>query len=171
MRTRGVLFETKAARFGDQRDCFRSLVDNTLTCRLIYMSTILIVDPDLGFVCWLGQTLHSGGYESVPSKNTSNAARLLRELDITPDVLVINSSVRGASGFADKLQRANSKLKIISVGVNGKAGALPTASMNLSRPLIPDSAAKSKWLKAIDRVSSPGSSLSMSAASGQVFDW
>ena len=69
------------------------------------MRTILIVDGDLGLVLWLGRMLVDAGHDAVPAQNIAEADRLMRELDLRVDLLVINPSLQGAADLLERLNR------------------------------------------------------------------
>src|SRR5258708_6666649 len=59
--------------------------------------TILIVDDDLGFVCWLGEIVTEAGYQAVPALDSLQAAALVNELNLQIDLVVMNPGLPGVS--------------------------------------------------------------------------
>jgi DNA-binding response OmpR family regulator len=78
--------------------------------------TILVVDDDLGFVVWLGQTLVANGYLTVPATSAPQATALLAELQTaTIDLAIVNLALPSATTLIDSLRNRHSSLKIIAV--------------------------------------------------------
>lgn len=78
------------------------------------MPTTLIVDEDLGFTFWLGQTLDAIGWTAVPAQNISAADELVRVHRLQPDVVVIDPFVRDAFLFIDCLRKLQPFLKVVA---------------------------------------------------------
>jgi hypothetical protein len=49
---------------------------------------ILIIDEDVGFVMYLGQTLARGGYQPWPARTPREALQLIRRLGIKIDIVI-----------------------------------------------------------------------------------
>jgi DNA-binding NtrC family response regulator len=78
--------------------------------------TILVVDDDLGFVVWLGQTLVANGYLTVPAASAPQATVLLAELQIaTIDLAIVNLALPSTTTLIDSLRSRHPSLKIIAV--------------------------------------------------------
>jgi hypothetical protein len=75
--------------------------------------TVLIVDPELGFVFWLGQALDRAGYQALPAKSCEDAAELLKQLNVEIDLLIVGHSLAGAGAFADALRHAQGHLSCL----------------------------------------------------------
>src|ERR1700736_1607825 len=54
---------------------------------------VLIVDDDLGLVCWLGDILSEAGARSVPALSCGEVTVLIKRLGIEPDLIILNSSL------------------------------------------------------------------------------
>jgi response regulator RpfG family c-di-GMP phosphodiesterase len=78
------------------------------------VKTVLIVDEDLGFVFWLGRLLNETGYQAWPARSGIEAEALLSEIDVHPDLLVINPNSEGAAAFV-KDQRRRADFKTIAI--------------------------------------------------------
>ena len=78
------------------------------------MTTVLIVDGDLGFVFWLGQALDSAGYLALPANDTRSALKLIQEHKIRVDILVIDPLLPNAFSLIATLRQAIATL--ITVG-------------------------------------------------------
>jgi hypothetical protein len=76
--------------------------------------TVLIVDEDLGFVFWLGRLLTETGYQAWPARSGVEAAALLSEIGVHPDLLVINPNSEGAAAFVES-QRRQADFKTIAI--------------------------------------------------------
>ena len=89
---------------------------------------VLIVDDDLGLVCWLGDLLNEAGARSVPALNCAAATWLIKRLGIEPDLIILNSSLDGASKLIENCVQTNRHLKIVTIG-------LPSKMLHVSSPL------------------------------------
>jgi len=58
---------------------------------------ILIIDPDLGRVCWLGQLLSQAGCQVIPALSSREAVRLVVELNLPIDLAIVDPGIRGIS--------------------------------------------------------------------------
>jgi CheY-like chemotaxis protein len=77
--------------------------------------TILIVDNDLGFVYWLGCTLSAAGYLALPAFKCEDATDLVNRLNIGVDLLVVDTSMPGATELVEALEGAHHQFKVIAV--------------------------------------------------------
>jgi DNA-binding NtrC family response regulator len=129
----------------------------SLLCQLLlyifikHVKTVLIVDDDLGFAFWLGQTLDRAGYETWPARSVSAAKALLAEVKLAVDLLVITASLPRAPSFASQLGRTKSDFKVIAVypELGDAVGAFPKASAVHRKPQTIDSAAKLEWVQLV----------------------
>jgi DNA-binding NtrC family response regulator len=132
----------------------------SLLCQLLlyifikHVKTVLIVDDDLGFAFWLGQTLDRAGYETWPARSVSAAKALLAEVKLAVDLLVITASLPRAPSFASQLGRTKSDFKVIAVypELGDAVGAFPKASAVHRNPQTIDSAAKLEWVQLVKGV-------------------
>ena len=77
------------------------------------MTTILVVDDDLGFVVYLCLALTRAGYIAVPSTSVAAAKPLLQELGYSRfDLLIVNFSLTGTLGL---LEGAGQSVKVIQI--------------------------------------------------------
>src|SRR5687767_6579465 len=76
--------------------------------------TILILDRELGFAFWLGQTLDLSGYNAFPAKSCEDAAELLKHLKTPIDLLVLGSASAKTAVFADSLRLSQRQLKVLA---------------------------------------------------------
>jgi DNA-binding response OmpR family regulator len=68
------------------------------------VKSILILDDDLGFVFWLGQTLDAAGYDSLPAKGVPEAIELLAQFRLRIDVLIARCTLPHVAEFANALR-------------------------------------------------------------------
>ena len=110
--------------------------------------TVLILDRELGFAFWLGQTLDLSGYNAFPARSCEDAAELLKHLKTSIDLLVLGSASANAVVFADSLRRSQGKLKVLAaVGDGEELGSI------FSPDAVQTKTASSKeWLRTIDRL-------------------
>lgn len=72
-----------------------------LTRTLAYLSerlpnrhlTVLIVDDNIGFICWLGQLLAKAGYQSVPATDCGQAVARLEKLRRNVHAAIVNRTL------------------------------------------------------------------------------
>lgn len=114
------------------------------------MGNILIVDLDLGFVFWLGETLCAAGYFTLAGHDVPGAVSLVDELDVPMDLLIFDPSLDRAMSLVDYLLESNPRLKTIAVTA-GASDGIPSAKY-IPRPEQADEAAKAEWLSAIRHV-------------------
>jgi DNA-binding response OmpR family regulator len=74
---------------------------------------ILIIDPDLGFVFWLGQLLDSARHHALPAKSVADAEALLDRFKVAVDLLIIGHSLANGEGFVENLRRSQTGLPVI----------------------------------------------------------
>ena len=117
------------------------------------MKTVVIIDRDLGFVFWLGRVLGDAGYQVLPSKGFAEASPLLSELNTEIDLLVVNPSLVGAADFVSALRRSWPDARILAAigDQDQQAGQVQNADIIVRRPLQPDAAAATVWLKMVEQ--------------------
>lgn len=116
--------------------------------------TVLIVDPELGFVFWLGQALDRAGYQALPAKSCEDAAELLKQLNVEIDLLIVGHSLAGAGAFADALRHSQGHLKVISVigDADEPSAAFPGADASQFMLSGVDEASETEWLETIEDI-------------------
>jgi DNA-binding NtrC family response regulator len=78
--------------------------------------TALIVDDDLGFVCWLSERFNEAGYRSVPALNSRQAGSIVKELNLKITVVVVNPRLPGIPKLIKNLNDVDrSSLKVIVI--------------------------------------------------------
>jgi DNA-binding NtrC family response regulator len=78
-------------------------------------TAILIVDDDLGFLVWLGLTLASGGFATVPATTASQAGEVIHQLRITINLAVVNLNLPGVPEFCASLKSQTPSIKLIAI--------------------------------------------------------
>jgi hypothetical protein len=116
---------------------------------------VLIIDHDLGFVFWLGQTLDALGYNTLPAKGVPEAIALLKELRVKVDILIVSSSLPGAAEYVADQRQANSKLTVFALIDERGAQAESRLEWDVSQPKpdLPDEQFKQTFLKLVHDVS------------------
>ena len=122
--------------------------------RSMPIRTILIIDPELGFVFWLGQALDKAGYQALPAKNCEDAGELLKLLKVEIHLLIIGHAVAGARVFAETLRQSQGHLKVIAVVGDEDEPAASFPEANASRVMLSgiDETSETEWLATIDDV-------------------
>jgi ActR/RegA family two-component response regulator len=115
------------------------------------VKTVLIIDPDLGFVFWLGQALSAAGYEAFPAKDISEAIALLAELHVQVDLLILNPSLAGAANLVAALRQSRADLKLLLLAGAGDQ-QIPSPDAILPKPAQADDLASSVWLRCVERL-------------------
>jgi hypothetical protein len=123
---------------------------------------ILILDHDLGFQFWLAKSLEPFGYSIIPADTVSQAKRLLRQLKLSLDLLMVNPAVEGAAEFTASLHRHQPLLKVVAlVPEQGKESSLrdlhPDARRAKPDPSVMEhpageSSAESDWARFVQEV-------------------
>jgi ActR/RegA family two-component response regulator len=78
--------------------------------------TVLIIDRDLGFVFWLGQTLDAAGFAAIPARDVPNAISIITEHHLAVDVVVLNAVLANAVPLIAALQRPGHPIRFVAVG-------------------------------------------------------
>ena len=58
---------------------------------------VLILDPDLGVVVWLGKILHDAGFETIPATSLAVARDVVGSHGIAIDLLLVGEQFVGSS--------------------------------------------------------------------------
>jgi DNA-binding response OmpR family regulator len=115
------------------------------------VTTILVVDDDLGFLAYLCMTLTEAGYTAVPAPAAERAIPTLRELDLGQvDLLVVNLRLTGAASLAEVLR--SRRVKIIGIEDPRVTGIKPGPADGILRRPLPFGQAESEWLRTVRRV-------------------
>jgi hypothetical protein len=76
---------------------------------------ILIVDGQLGFVFWLGQALDRAGFVCWPAKSVADARALFRQMGVEIGLLLIDTSMAGASSLSHEVLELQGHLRVIGL--------------------------------------------------------
>ena len=87
--------------------------------KLTQPPTVLIVDPDLGFVWWLGEILRNAGCEVVPALNCQQAITLTKELSLSLDLIFVDPTLAGVRSMIETLKAGQDRIKVVDVGSLG----------------------------------------------------
>src|SRR5690242_6812075 len=86
----------------------RNLHDEVLSI----VTTILILDNDLGFCFWLGQALIGSHCKAFPATTIPEAVTLIAQFKLKIDFLILNPAVPGAMDFMKALRREQRQLRV-----------------------------------------------------------
>ena len=112
---------------------------------------ILIVDPDLGFLFWLGQVLAEAGYAVLPAVSCGQALYHTDKFGAKIDDVILEPSLPGVSQMLRELGRLNSFLKIILIGSPGMPSAM-LADLTMQRPRSKEALSPEEWLTRLEAV-------------------
>ena len=76
---------------------------------------ILIVDPDLGFLFWLGHTLSTAGYAALPAKGMREACALVTQLSLRVDLLFVFPWMTGVDTFVNRFRSRHAGCTVIAL--------------------------------------------------------
>ncbi len=105
---------------------------------------------------WLGHLLDAAAYLALPAKSVPGAAKLITQLNLTVDVLLVNVALPGVVDFIAVLQRGNRDLRVIGV-LNDSVEMVNIPRVNTIhfKGSVMDEAAKSDWLHCVQDVLAP----------------
>ena len=118
---------------------------------------VLLVDSDLGFVFWLGQTLQQGGYLALPARNLLEAVKLIASLHFSVAVLIVDESLPDLPQFVSTIRLEHKGVKIILLIEGDDASLRLDVDARSRRPDPVDENSAQEWLRLIRRVLSPKS--------------
>ena len=79
------------------------------------VTTVLIVDKDLGFLIWSGHVLTKAGYVVLPAENVASARGLLNTYRLDSGLLIIDPSVSGVADLIETLRRGRGHWKVVAL--------------------------------------------------------
>ena len=113
----------------------------------------LIIDPDPGFVCRLGQLLSRTGCQVIPALSGREAVRLVAELNLPIDVAIVDPGLRGVTKAMRTLRDQFPSLRTVAVRTGDQdAIAAIDAGATLKRPSSWTRVSRQEWLRSIRRV-------------------
>jgi hypothetical protein len=118
------------------------------------VKTVLIVDSDLRFAFWLGHALDEAGYYALSAACVKSATRLLAELGMKVDLVVIGVDQPGAAGFLAELRRTQNRLMVIALldEPEPPPATFPRADLDEYKPLSIDEEARREWIDTVQMV-------------------
>jgi hypothetical protein len=116
------------------------------------VTTILLVDNDLGFMAYLRMAITEAGYIAGPATIATGTRHMLRELGLAHvDPLVVNLALAGPAGLVESLRSRHARvLSIENTGVTPKQ-PVPVDG-RLSRPSEYSQSMSSDWWRTVSRV-------------------
>jgi len=124
-----------------------------LTGQVPATRTALIVDNDLGFVCWLGGLFNEIGSRPLPALSCEDAVALMKRLGIEPDLIVFNPRLPGADGMLQNLIRQHPHIELVSIGHSLEALVVPIhARATVERPSAGEPISRVEWLEKVRRL-------------------
>ena len=125
----------------------------------------LIVEPDLGFLMWLGEVFTDAGYQPVPALHCSGALTLARGFERPIAVLAIHPELRGAAHLLKTVRAAYPHARIIfiedraesSSAINGRARLLRSMCnlqpvLTLERPAVSEPVTRDEWVAKVRKL-------------------
>lgn len=120
-------------------------------------TTILVIDPDLGFILALSRALLAAGYQVIPASTMEEAATLTSELGLGIDAVVAEAGAL-ASGGSDPMGglgrwAARSAMIVATSTPEALAGQLPVwPAAVLRKPQADEPDLTDEWLRIIRQV-------------------
>ncbi len=110
--------------------------------------TVLIVDDDVAFVWWLGETFTEADYQPVPALNSTEARSLIDSLDAKVNVLVVNPALPAVAALVESLESADRDLKVVLIQ-DGRTSKAPRFRYDatLARPRGWEPVSREDWLR------------------------
>jgi DNA-binding response OmpR family regulator len=112
---------------------------------------VLIVDDDLGFVCWLGEIFNEVGYQPIPALNSLQAVSLTKELNLEIGLVVMNPKLEGISEMIQNLSPEPPRIIIIRDQTSEPVGTSQGIAM-VERPSPKEPISRKEWLKKVRKV-------------------
>jgi len=117
------------------------------------VKTVLLVDSDLGFAFWLGHALDQAGYEALPARTVADALKLLAELQVTVDLVIVNVAIPATDSLIAALRADQPLLKVIAVyDAPSLGGPFAGADAVRAKPSIVDENTRTEWVEAVKTV-------------------
>jgi len=115
--------------------------------------TVLIVDRDVAFTWWLGEMFAEAGSHVIPAVNCTQAVSLVRKLEMTVELIVVNPNLRGVSQMIRTLRQLNRSMKVVAI-TDGEASAAASiqADTTLQRPSGWEPISRPDWLDRVHRI-------------------
>jgi DNA-binding response OmpR family regulator len=116
-------------------------------------TNILIMDPDLGFVFWLGHLLEAAGYQSLPAKDVARARALINRFNVGINLVIIGHSLEDVGDFVETLRRTQKELQVIYLyGESEEPRSSPGGDVWVCKPSSPDQMSEAIWLEMVQDI-------------------
>jgi len=101
-----------------------------------------------------GIILGDAGHQVLPAKSFTEASAMLSELNTEIDLLILNPSVAGAADFVNALRNSWPNARVLAAlgDQDHQAGQTRNADIIARRPLQPDAAAATVWLRMVEQL-------------------
>lgn len=116
------------------------------------VTTVWIVDEDLGFVWWLGDLFTEAGCRALPALSCEQAISLMKNLNLGIDLLVVNPQLPDVMTMLQFLGRMHRNFKLVVIGKPFKFVARIRPHANLERPSSSDLISRPEWLKKVRKL-------------------
>jgi DNA-binding response OmpR family regulator len=118
------------------------------------MATVLILDDDLGFVFWVAQVLAGAGFEAIPAQSVGEAKRLLGQLKMKLDLVILSPAIEGGFDYVRELRAQNANLGVVAAVERTKDLMIVRREVDAVRtkPDILSEASMPEWRRTIRRV-------------------
>jgi hypothetical protein len=83
------------------------------------MTSILIIDRELGFMWALAQQLAARGITTIPSSSVSEAQRVLAATRVQLSLVIVNCRCEGVCSFAEQLRKKHRLLRVVGIVSRG----------------------------------------------------
>ena len=115
--------------------------------------TVLIVDEDVAFVCWLGELFTQAGYQAVPALHCRQAVTVSRKLELPVDLIAVNPELPGIQRMLQSLAGGRAAIKVILIQDAGKARRPGMdGHATLEKPSGWEPVSRPEWLEKVRRV-------------------
>jgi hypothetical protein len=101
------------------------------------MSSVLIIDRDLGFMWALAQQLQARGIPAIPSSSVQEARIVLAQVEPQISVVILNCCCQGVCPFVCQLRKKYHPLHIIGI-VSGGAECRSCAHLLMAKLQDPE---------------------------------
>ena len=79
------------------------------------MHTALLLVNDLGLQFWLAEALGSEGIAALPANTPSAARKLLTQLGLSVDLMIVDPAIAGGGRLIEVLSHSQPHLRVLSV--------------------------------------------------------
>ena len=121
------------------------------------MTTVLVVDSDVGFAFWFGYGLSKAGYATFPAESVPSAKELLDELEIVVvDLLIINTALPDVAGLVESLRSRYPNLTVLAlIDDQPEQNPIPEVDVRWQKPLGTDGSTRQDLILQIKKILPP----------------